>query len=218
MYYGAGHHKPFSKHLMGLDQIGRTRDYMTTLGDWQQVFGKDALQIVDYYGAIAAGKSVPKVVLCEVAGVLCRTKEEAQANVSDEKLLQQVLTYFYQFFAVQGTGQWQPCESDEENPKLIELFSKAFKNRPSELGIPKLRSNLSVLVAHSTMWDAQLREEFGDAFVYGDSMANLRQAQSIHVEDVDFDKLRKYRQWTKLMRGVFENAKNLKLLCDRDTK
>ncbi|KAJ1435884.1 hypothetical protein B484DRAFT_393397 [Ochromonadaceae sp. CCMP2298] len=131
------------------------------------MFGKDALKIVDYYGAIAAGKSA-RVVLCEVGGVLCGTYKDAQKFVLEEHLLQQ--------------------------------------------------SNLIVLVAHSTKWDAKLREEFGDNFLYGDNMVNLHQAQSIHVEDIDFDKLRGNRQWTEWMRGVFDDAKRHKLLCNRDEK
>jgi hypothetical protein len=44
MYHAAGHHQPFSKHLMAMDHIDRCRNYITTLGDWRQVFGKDVLQ------------------------------------------------------------------------------------------------------------------------------------------------------------------------------
>ncbi|KAJ1406859.1 hypothetical protein B484DRAFT_404010 [Ochromonadaceae sp. CCMP2298] len=76
MYHAAGHHQPFSKHLMAMDHIDRCRNYITTLGDWRQVFGKDTLQIVDFYGAIVAGKSVLRAVLCEVAGVLCNANED----------------------------------------------------------------------------------------------------------------------------------------------
>jgi hypothetical protein len=65
-----GHVEPFSKYNMQMmDNTWRPSDYITLLGDWAEVFGKDALRIVDYYGSIAAGESVPHVVLCE-AGMI----------------------------------------------------------------------------------------------------------------------------------------------------
>jgi hypothetical protein len=67
------------------------------------VFGTDALRVVDYYGSIAAGESVPHVVLCEAGGVLCSMEEEAHShsNAAADLQPQQVFTHFYTFIAMQ---------------------------------------------------------------------------------------------------------------------
>ncbi|KAJ1410760.1 hypothetical protein B484DRAFT_435749, partial [Ochromonadaceae sp. CCMP2298] len=36
MLHSAGHHQPFAKHLMAMDSTHRSRDYLTTLGEWSQ--------------------------------------------------------------------------------------------------------------------------------------------------------------------------------------
>jgi hypothetical protein len=97
------------------------------------VFGKDALRIVDYYGSIAAGESVPHVVLCEAGGVLCGMEEEARTTYSnvgaDRDLPQEVFTHFYQFIAMQP-GSCSPCtpyinrKSVDKN--LVDFFLKVL--------------------------------------------------------------------------------------------
>jgi len=220
MYYGAGHHKPFSKHLMGLDQIGRTRDYMTTLGDWQQVFGKDALKVVDYYGAIAAGKSVPHVVLCEVGGVLCAMKEAAHAtrlNVSPGTMAeQQLFTNFLHFIMQTGKSPCQPPPANVlKHTDIVNLFLKEYEKQPAS-PLPTLAINLTALVEHSVAWDTTVRKIFGD-MVYGNASANLQHALSAHVEELDFDKLLYNNEWTSWMRGVYDKAADQKLLCDSNS-
>ncbi|KAJ1411201.1 hypothetical protein B484DRAFT_482666 [Ochromonadaceae sp. CCMP2298] len=230
-----GHHEPISQYIMGLDFTDRGRDYMSLLGDWGQVFGKDALKIVDYYGAIAAGKSVPRVVLCEAADVLCDAEEgDSHANVGDSLEPTQVFTEFCKFTARQP-GAWESCQSPIHSEKnenmyfhsmgrtweptdLVAFFRKAFETRPPQLHkLPTVNSKLTYLVEHSSAMDATLREGYGENILYSNASANLQHAQnSIHVEEVDFEILGKKSQWSEWMRGVYDDAVRQKLLCNRD--
>ncbi|KAJ1423346.1 hypothetical protein B484DRAFT_465075, partial [Ochromonadaceae sp. CCMP2298] len=153
------------------------------------VFGKYALKIVDYYEAIAAGKSVPRVVLCEVAGVLCDAAE-GESNISAGLEISQMFTHFYQFIATQFI--WEPCQpplaNKWEHTDLVNFFLKEYEKRPDPL--PTLTFNITALVEHSAAWDTTVRKSFGGNITYGNASANLRHAQSsIHVAEVDVEKL-----------------------------
>ncbi|KAJ1416947.1 hypothetical protein B484DRAFT_400997 [Ochromonadaceae sp. CCMP2298] len=189
------------------------------------VFGKDALKIVDYYGAAAAGKSVPLVVLCEAMGVLCGVEEAKDTNVGVPLLLTQLFKHFDEFIARQP-GAWGPCQSQSptsnlpkgkwEPTDLVQFFSAAFEARPAELqNLPMVKSNLATLVEHSAALDAKVRRGYGDRIMYANASANLHYAQSsIHVQEVDFEALRRNRRWGEWVRGVYEEAVGQKLLCD----
>mmetsp|Transcript_23642 Transcript_23642/g.53143 ORF Transcript_23642/g.53143 Transcript_23642/m.53143 type:complete len:163 (+) Transcript_23642:610-1098(+) len=136
---------PFSEYLLRQDNMERGRDYMQLFGEWTAVFGKDALKIVDYYGAIAAGKSVPHVVLCEAAGVLCMSpKGDATNNKGADLEMQQVFTDFSHFVDMQQSHCSSLCPQ-HPSPKqtifgrfwgyfyspaptdLVGFFSKMYK-------------------------------------------------------------------------------------------
>ncbi|KAJ1439322.1 hypothetical protein B484DRAFT_391853 [Ochromonadaceae sp. CCMP2298] len=217
-----GKFTPLSKYLLERMDYAQTesgRDYVTLLGHWRQVFGKDALKIVDYYGAIAAGKSVPHVVLCEVGGVLCGMEEAAHAthtNVSPGSLAeQQLFTHFLQFIGTQGTlVQCQPPPADYfVHTDLVNLFLKECEKKPGTPTLFILASNLTALVEHSVAWDTTIRDIFGD-MVYANASANLQSALSAHVQEVDFDKLLLRNDWRVWMRGLYDKAVDRKLLCD----
>jgi hypothetical protein len=213
-----GHFEPFgiyNMRTMDYAQTERGRNYMSLLGDWQQVFGKDALQIVDYFGAIAAGKSIPNVVLCEAGGVLCGMEEAAHATRTNEgpgaMAEQQVFTHFYQFIAMQSDS-YEPCTPYRStwsmDTHLVSFFLKEYERRPSQLHRLSTRtSNLTALVEYSVAWDRTIRKSYGGNMIYGDASVNLRHARSsIHVEEVNVAKVLYDLEWTKWMRGVYEDA------------
>ncbi|KAJ1382409.1 hypothetical protein B484DRAFT_26524, partial [Ochromonadaceae sp. CCMP2298] len=172
-----------------------------------QVFGKDALKIVDYYGAIAAGKSVSHVVLCEAMGVLCGVEEAKDTNVGVPLLLTQLFKHFDEFIARQP-GAWGPCQSQSptsdlpkekwEPTDLVDFFCGTFEARPAALqNLPMVKSNLTTLdtIVEHIMY-AKVRRGYGDRIMYANASANLHYAQSsIHVQEVDFEALWRSRQW-----------------------
>ncbi|KAJ1424572.1 hypothetical protein B484DRAFT_420368 [Ochromonadaceae sp. CCMP2298] len=204
--------------LQGFDVaiVAVYREYIAHI----QVFGKDALKVVDYYGAIAAGKSVPHVVLCEVGGVLCAMKEAAHAtrlNVSPGTMAeQQLFTNFLHFIMQTGKSPCQPPPANVlKHTDIVNLFLKEYEKQPAS-PLPTLAINLTALVEHSVAWDTTVRKIFGD-MVYGNASANLQHALSAHVEELDFDKLLYNNEWTSWMRGVYDKAADQKLLCDSNS-
>jgi hypothetical protein len=135
--------------------------------------------------------------------------------------VEEVFTFFYTFIDVQpATPGWEVCKAgmdEHEQPTaLVAFFKKAFSNRPKELRVPTLNTRLTALVEHSVALDGQLRQEMGAYVLHGNASANLHYAlNSIHMQEVDVEKILHDKEWTNWMRGVYEDAVHKKLLCRR---
>lgn len=148
-------------------------DYEDMLQRYSTVFGRRSIQIIDYYGALAADQNLAKIIICQIMNVpsLC-TEEATQAN----KLL--------------ATNKSVNARKDIENKQMRLLFQAyAFQNnckyKDSEHGnfilnsiewrnVPKpVQTNFTLLQKYSFLTDQRLREKYSTQIIYGNRTANV---------------------------------------------
>eukprot|EP01032_Pedospumella_encystans_P019190 gene19190-21826_t len=105
----------FSVHLLKImEQRPRALDI---LSNYSAVFGKDSLRIIDLHGATAAKKEVTRILLCQVAGVLCHRSNltdvstKVFSNPSYSLIPSQVFSHFKAYVWKQNDGNCRFCDS-----------------------------------------------------------------------------------------------------------
>lgn len=206
----------------------------TVLQRCSDVFGRDAIRIVDMVGSAQAGKDISYTVYCEVIGVLCnkpdlfKNTDAAGKNPTESLTMLHVNSFFIGFLAnvkasnvADGAsrGVCQYCSED------YYLAGKWFKNwysqkilprNPNKYRVPTTVANLTMFVPYMDNMVSEVWDKYGDLILHGDKpavLAAIRRKTSMETLDVEgfFHKLPWYRIFEE---ALADGKKSPGLLCN----
>jgi hypothetical protein len=206
---------PFSSHLFkNMDRVPSILDPAQVLEPYEAVFGRDSVVVVDLYGVNAAKKDIARVVVCEVAGGLCNSKNAMKADMSSMNnpsyslIHSQVFSHYYAYVSKFNRGKCRFC-----NPSLFAAYkdfnARLIRDITAKIApaVPVVQSRLGMLIPLAERIDAQLRADYGPRILYGDPAANLRvMREGVHVESLDAEVFMMSQPWHEYMQRTFKAA------------
>eukprot|EP01039_Chlorochromonas_danica_P004497 gene4496-4932_t len=186
----------------GLDILGILRRY-------EEVFGLDALSLIDYAGTEAAGKDIAEVLLCEIIRIDCQNisfVQQKRENESPPWKSYEVLVVVRDWAFRRGCS----VNASIDNIQGLEKLASEYEGRIYEF--PIRTSHLYPLRDLSD----RIRRDFDDRYrlytFYSNASADVLKRNSFMVELLDYDALFKNKsmlveldnQVNNLMaRGIF---------------
>jgi len=193
--------------LISLDPI---RILKTFAGE----FGTKNLRIIDLLGTAAAEQPLTRVLLCEIAGVLCGYDKYANfygANAAYSLLPAQVFSFYKSYLQRQNNGTCSFCGSlfDE-----YQYFSGRYVNQ-TKLHTPPVTTatKLTLLVPYARKVDVALRATYGSVFLYGNQTANFQAMAKTWVEEVNTELFLTDVYWNNYIHSEYQAALTKGRLC-----
>lgn len=170
--------------------------------EYGEVFGKQNMTIIDFYGMIAAKKDPAYVFLCEIVGILCDSFiKPTEDNVSTD------LKPYYLFNFVKNFAYSLGCKfsSEDAYESILERYGDSNITRT----LPVLSSQNLYVANIARHIEQEVRAKFGSVMIYQNATANEAARAKLRVEEVDEAEFFRSEQWTQWL------WKEVKMLRDQ---
>lgn len=165
-------------------------ELLGVLNKYSDVFGRDNISVLDMYGAIAAGKDIADVFLCEIVQVsYCEIdgengKSKLPAINIDRKsnpscdwmavlVVEEIIVYASMYWGCEG----QRIHHMIIHQQMVSSLRAALPEHPPTISTTSATNtassiSLSALVEAAEEIDKRLRIQYSNRILYGDSSAN----------------------------------------------
>eukprot|EP01031_Cornospumella_fuschlensis_P037902 gene37902-46044_t len=175
---------------------------------FEAMFGRDSMTFVDYDGAMAAGKDIAYVILCDILGVFCDDMPVAvrgKSNTRPEMVPYNILTMIDELLAVVG------CKLCPIKRAALPDFVKSLA-AVTDVKVDLVQ--LPGLWPLSEYESLSYRKEYGDRMLYGNHSATMEVAQSFSVMELDEQAFYNSRPNTKWLRANVAKLYEKGQLCE----
>ena len=209
---------PFSRFIMTLDDNYYNKANPVRLfNQWMEVFGRENVVIIDYYGSQAASQTLEYILICKVANIMCETPEiinfsaNKHQNVATNLLPPQVYSIFADYVKSQP-GDCLLCTGKE----FFQGFMRKNLRNNQELldKLPITNISLNIIVDKSHYIDKQMRKQFESNILYSNKEINYD--ISAHIQpsiELNTEKFLTDRYWLNWMHEHYNNLKKSNSLC-----
>lgn len=174
-----------------------------------ELFGREKMVFVDYDGAMAAGKDIAYVIMCDILGIYCSHLPKvlhSQSNARPEMVPFNVMSILTHFVQVLGCSVCRKVSG-----KNMQDFVKRFDPLPQTKVDHVLLPGLWEL---SDQEEESYLLEFGDLMLYSNRTASRNVARSFSVMELDQEAFYNNRQNGKWLRGQAVSLHRDGALCN----
>jgi len=203
----------FSGYLFNiLDDVPivfRPNDILKSCSD---LFGVANIRIIDLLGVQAAGLDVARVLLCEVANVLCHhTLPTAHINAAYSLIPAQVFSFYKSHVEQQHNGTCTFCSGLF---KHYLHFAKRYNNHTTVHLAPNVTTTkLTMLIPYAQQSDINLRTTYGSAILHGNQSANFEAMLTTQAYEIDPEVFMTDRYWNNWIHSEYEHALAVGEIC-----
>eukprot|EP01031_Cornospumella_fuschlensis_P026110 gene26110-31528_t len=157
-----------------------------------QHFGRENVTVLDYYGMEAIGRDVTRVVLCDVADVLCAEPYPSASRFANERvdMLPYELFEMVTSFLAEFGCKMAPETRGPPQLRIIHGYAEAAKHLPTH-EVPYSALSLLASVA-----DAEVREKYEDIMLYSNRTATAEALTRAKVTEINKPAFFANRTWT----------------------
>jgi hypothetical protein len=174
------------------------------------MFGRENMTLVDYDGAIAAGKDIAFVILCDILGVFCDELPkvvQSKSNTRPEMIPYNLLSIVNDFVSVLGC---EICSAKlPRGPHMME-FAQRFGSA-KEIKIDEVK--LAGLWPLSEQESRSYREEYGDKLLYSNHTAAMEAARELSIMELDEESFYESSGNVRWLRGEVVRLYGESYLC-----
>ncbi len=207
--------QPFSSFLFAmLDNLLSSLDPIGILNTFAAKFGTKNLRIIDLMGTVAAKQPLTRVLLCEIAGVLCGYHKYANyhgMNAAFSLLSAQVFSFYKSYVERQNNGTCSFCGLlfDE-----YQYFSGRYVNQTKRHAPPATTATkLTLLIPYAQKVDVALRAAYSSVLLYGNQTANFQAMGKTRVEEVNTELFLTDVYWNNYLHSEYQTALSGGRLC-----
>eukprot|EP00607_Mallomonas_marina_P009550 CAMPEP_0182419530 /NCGR_PEP_ID=MMETSP1167-20130531/3965_1 /TAXON_ID=2988 /ORGANISM="Mallomonas Sp, Strain CCMP3275" /LENGTH=271 /DNA_ID=CAMNT_0024594499 /DNA_START=655 /DNA_END=1470 /DNA_ORIENTATION=- len=193
------------------------RQLYTALDDYTHVFGRESLVVIDYYGALSAGRDTPTAVYCALVNTHCDlesdterdSEKELQSTTMNKRtdITQSEITFAFKAYAQLHDCRFRTSYDDKHIFNLIpDCLNGSRHHTPGHWpAVPTTPMNIfSSLRPASQELDAFLRTQYRENMCYGDKTANQREMTKVLQKATAVDRMAMFlsKEWSNRMREV----------------
>lgn len=175
---------------------------------FEAMFGKENMTFVDYDGAMAAGKDIAFVILCDILGAFCDelpSVARSKSNTRPEMVPYNILTMIDELVGVVGC---KICTIKKASlPDFVKALAAVTDVKVDLVQLP----GLWPLSEYESL---SYRKEYGDRMMYSNHTATMEVAQSFSVMELDEQAFYNSKQNTKWLRSQVVKLYADGQLCD----
>ena len=198
------------------------------------IFGRNALHIVDLAGSATTGHDITYTVYCEVMGVLCDQRDlflktDVGKNPREDVVMMHVNSIFIGYLSNikrsdvvhdgRGVSRCQYCSDLYHTASnWFERWydRKILARDKMRYKIPTTQVNLSMLIPYMDGLVNEVWDNYGDIILHGDKAAVHASIRSNSMtETLDFDEFIHSLPWLSIFEEALEDARKVPgLLCN----
>ncbi len=187
------------------------------LKSYSDLFGIANIRIIDLLGVQAAGLDVVRVLLCEVANVLCNHPlPTTHMNTAYSLIPAQVFSFYKSHVEQQHNGTCTICGGLF---KHYQHFAKRYNNHTAVHPPPNTTTTkLTMLIPFAQQSDINLRTIYGSAILYGNQTANFEAMLTTQAYELDPEIFMTDRYWNNWIHSEYERALAVGEICGCSSK
>jgi hypothetical protein len=213
--------------LKQMNQVNHVLKATQILKNYANVFGKEHVVAIDLAGTMAINYPIEKVIVCDIAGVLCSEPDlfgkPGRSNSHDDMVPNILFSLFKSHVKDKNAKSCRfCCESSAATSGCRESFNyilNLYKTKMDNMKLPTITSSLNPLRHYAKHLDLEFREQFGDRLLYGNETANYAQIDKTTIVDFDVLRFATSSYWRQWMEEQYEEllahrSHNRSLLCN----
>lgn len=203
---------PFGEHMLEVAStmiMTNSSSSRPNVRKFEKMFGRKNMVFVDFDGAIAAGKDIAFVILCDILGIYCNdlpAVPHSQSNVRPEMLPFNIMSMLIHFIRVLGC-----TVCGKVMGKNMQEFVKRFDSLPT---VKLDYVQLPGLWELSDKEEVNFLREYGDLMLYKNQTATRNVARSFSIMELDQEEFYNNIQNTKWLRNEVNKLYKDGFLCD----
>jgi hypothetical protein len=219
----------FSSYLVQeMDSFSPILDSSNLVSSFIGAFGRDHVVVIDLLGCVSAGYPIEKVVICDIAGLLCSEPNLFGLPTFNNPAqdLTPVLLYrlFQGHIRSKNKGDCHFCKANPETEvgfkrsfEYVEnIYNLELKTDLHTTKLPVITSKLSLLKSHAKNLDSTFRKLYGDLMLFANETANIVDIEShVVVTELDTSAFMGSAYWQNWMEQLFQKMRDKEsgLLC-----
>jgi hypothetical protein len=219
----------FSSYMVEkMDDLSPILDSASLVSSFVSAFGRDHVVVIDLVGCMAADYPIEKVIICDIAGVLCSEPNMFGLPEVDNKQKDLIPVLLYELFQgyirTKHNGTCHFCKTNPEKElgykktyEYVEnIYEHELKTGRHSTKLPTITSKVSLLVPHAKYLDSTFRKLHGDLMLFANETANIEDIEThVVVTELDVAAFMSSSHWQHWMEQLYVKMREERgMLCD----
>ena len=209
---------PFSRYILTLDEVFYNRANPVRLfNQWMEVFGRENVIIIDYYGSQAASQTLEYILICTITNIMCETPEiiNFSANKLENNAESLLPQQIYSLFSYYVKSQPENCLLCTGKVFFQGFLNKNLRKKQELLSkLPTSTISLKIFFEKSTSVDKEMRKNFESNLLYSNKERNHNISHAILSSvELNTEQFLTDRYWLNWMHQHYLELYNTSKLC-----